>query len=108
MVLFRLVDVGAELFAMTASCARARALAATDASVIEVADLFCCEERLRIAGHFRELFGSNDAALYAMSKKVLAGDIAWLEQGIVRAESVPEAVSGMQRLPRARAAASRA
>jgi alkylation response protein AidB-like acyl-CoA dehydrogenase len=88
MVLFRLVDVGAELFAMAASCSRARAMAAKgDASAIEVADLFCNEARLRIADHFRMLFGPNDAALYKVSQRVMAGDLTWLEDGIVRAES---------------------
>ena len=92
MVLFRLVDVGAELFAMAAVCSRARMLAKKgDANAIELADLFCREARLRIAQHFRELFGPNDAALYKVSQKALEGSYAWLEEGIVRAES---AVSG--------------
>jgi hypothetical protein len=92
MVLFRLVDVGAELFAMASSCSRARALAAKgDASAIDVADLFCSEARLRIADHFRNLFGPNDAALYKISQRVMAGDLTWLEDGIVRSESVGSA-----------------
>jgi alkylation response protein AidB-like acyl-CoA dehydrogenase len=89
MVLFRLVDVGAELFAMAASCSRARALtAAGDKTANQVADLFCREARLRIADHFRMLFGPNDAALYKLSQKVMGGDLNWLEDGIVRAETV--------------------
>jgi alkylation response protein AidB-like acyl-CoA dehydrogenase len=94
MVLFRLVDVGAELFAMAASCSRAKAMAATDPTAVEVADLFCREARLRIAGHFRDLFGPNDAALYRISKKALAGELAWLEEGIVRPESTPTGAAG--------------
>jgi alkylation response protein AidB-like acyl-CoA dehydrogenase len=97
MVLFRLVDVGAELFAMAASCSRAKAMAATDPTAVEVADLFCREARLRIAGHFRELFGPNDAALYQISKKALAGELAWLEEGIVRPESTPSSAVDEQK-----------
>ena len=83
MVLFRLVDVGAELFAMAASCSRARLLAAAgDASALQVADLFCREARLRIAGSFRDLFGPNDKELYQLSKKILDGEMAWIELGI--------------------------
>jgi hypothetical protein len=33
------------------------------------------------------LFGPNDAALYKVSQRVMAGDLTWLEDGIVRAES---------------------
>ena len=91
MVLFRLVDVGAELFAMAASCARARMLVAGgDANAVEIADLFCREARMRIADHFRNLFGKNDAALYKVSQKALAGEYAWLENGIVKGnETMP-------------------
>ncbi|HTG54420.1 MAG TPA: acyl-CoA dehydrogenase family protein [Gemmatimonadaceae bacterium] len=88
MVLFRLVDVGAELFAMAASCSRAKMLAAKgEPSAIEIADLFCREARLRIAAHFRDLFGPNDKALHRVSQKTLEGTFSWLEEGIVRAES---------------------
>ena len=88
MVLFRLVDVGAELFAMAASCSRAKMLAAKgEPSAIEIADLFCREARLRIAAHFRDLFGPNDKVLYRVSQKTLEGTFSWLEEGIVRAES---------------------
>ncbi|HEU4641549.1 MAG TPA: acyl-CoA dehydrogenase family protein [Gemmatimonadaceae bacterium] len=84
MVLFRAVDIGAELFAMAATCSRARLLAAQgDANAIDLADVFCREARLRIADHFRMLFGPNDAALYRLSQRVLKGEFEWLENGIV-------------------------
>ena len=103
MVLFRLVDVGAELFAMAASCARAQQLAkAGDASALDVADLFCREARLRIAESFRNLFGPNDKALYQVSKKVLEGDLTWLELGIVG--GMPSAASIKTSQPPARKA----
>ena len=84
MVLFRAVDIGADLFAMTAACVRAQMLAGqgnTDAT--ELADLFCREARERVDTNFRRFYGKNDAAIYKVSGRVLAGDHAWLEQGIV-------------------------
>jgi hypothetical protein len=84
MVLFRGVDIGADLFAMTAACVRARMLAEQgNREATELADLFCREARERIKANFRRFYGKNDAALYRVSQRVLAGDHAWLEQGIV-------------------------
>jgi hypothetical protein len=85
MVLFRAVDIGAELFAMSAACSRAQMLAGRgNANAVELANVFCRESRLRIADHFRHLFGPNDASLYRLSQGVLKGDYEWLEEGIVR------------------------
>jgi len=50
---------------------------------VELADLFCREARERIAQHFRDFFGPNDAQLYKVSQRVLKGEHAWLEAGIV-------------------------
>ncbi len=96
MVLFRAVDIGAELFAMSASCVRAMKVARDgDANAIDLADVFCREAQLRIADHFRNLFGPTDGALYRLSQRVLQGEFTWLEQGIVAMESEEaEATSG--------------
>ena len=85
MVLFRAVDIGAELFAMSAACSRAHMLAKKQGrkEAIELADLFCVEARHRIAQHFRDFFGPNDDRLYKVSQRVLKGEHAWLEAGIV-------------------------
>src|SRR5687767_3525841 len=85
MVLFRAVDIGAELFAMSAACSRAHMLANKQGrkEALELADLFCVEARDRIAQHFRDFFGPNDDRLYKVSQRVLKGDHAWLEAGIV-------------------------
>jgi alkylation response protein AidB-like acyl-CoA dehydrogenase len=84
MVLFRAVDVGAELFAMAATCSRAHFLAQRgDKNARDLADLFCREARLRIADHFHALFGPNDTALYRTAQRVLGGEYQWLEQGII-------------------------
>src|SRR6185437_2059840 len=48
MVLFRAVDIGAELFAMSASCVRAVKVARDgDANATDLADVFCREAQLR-------------------------------------------------------------
>ncbi|HEX6537263.1 MAG TPA: acyl-CoA dehydrogenase family protein, partial [Gemmatimonadaceae bacterium] len=58
MVLFRAVDIGAELFAMAAACVRARMLCTKgNTEAMALADLFCREARLRIAEHFRNFYG---------------------------------------------------
>jgi alkylation response protein AidB-like acyl-CoA dehydrogenase len=84
MVLFRAVDIGADLFAMTAACVRAQMLAQQgNREAIELADLFCREARQRIAVNFHRFYGKNDSAIYKVSQHVLDGAHAWLEQGIV-------------------------
>jgi hypothetical protein len=87
-VLFRTVDIGAELFAMSASCVRAQMLAAKgQKEAVDLADTFCREARLRIADHFRNLFGPNDENLYKLAMSVLKGEHAWLEHGIAAENS---------------------
>jgi alkylation response protein AidB-like acyl-CoA dehydrogenase len=85
MVLFRAVDIGAELFAMSAACVRARMLAQRgQAGAVELADVFCREARVRIERLFDDLFARNDPALYRLALRVLSGEYAWLEEGIAR------------------------
>jgi hypothetical protein len=84
MVLFRAVDIGAELFAMSAACVRAKMLSKHGRpEALTLADAFCLEARERIKVHFDQLFGANDPALYKVAMEVLRGEHAWLEQGIV-------------------------
>jgi hypothetical protein len=99
MVLFRAVDIGAELFAMSAACTRAQMLRKSgEANAVDLADLFCREARLRIAAHFDNLFGVNDAALYRVSQQVLKGEFEWLERGIIDApEPEPSGMASEQK-----------
>jgi alkylation response protein AidB-like acyl-CoA dehydrogenase len=85
MVLFRAVDIGAELFAMSAACVRAHMLATRQGQpgAVQLADAFCAESRERIARLFGSLRGPADAKLYALAMSVLKGEHAWLEEGIV-------------------------
>jgi alkylation response protein AidB-like acyl-CoA dehydrogenase len=92
-VLFRLVDVGAELFAMAATCARARWLLERDrtagAAAVRVADVFCRQARGRIRAKFRRLWRNEDVPTYRMAQEVLKDEHLWLEKGIVELAFTP-------------------
>jgi alkylation response protein AidB-like acyl-CoA dehydrogenase len=86
-VLFRLVEIGAELLAMTAAVSRAQAMVSENAGEpgpVELADLFCRQARRRVLERFRSVFGNDDTAGYRVAQQVLRGEHAWLERGIVR------------------------
>ena len=84
MILFRAVDIGAELYAIAASCVRARMLAQRGQVEAErLADVFCREARLRIRRLFASLDGRNDVAHYRLAQEVLRGEHTWLEAGIM-------------------------
>ena len=84
LVLFRAVDIGADLFAMSAACVRARMLAREgNREAIELADYFCREASVRVRQNFDALYGEHDGAMNRVSRHVLAGEHTWLEQGIV-------------------------
>jgi hypothetical protein len=86
-VLGRLVDIGAELFAMTAACVRAVQLRnARDAeerahaeTAVALADAFCRRARRRVEGLFDQLFDNDDALTYQTAQRALAGEFRWLE-----------------------------
>jgi hypothetical protein len=81
-VLFRLVDVGAELFAMAATCARAHRLVEQggDRSALALADVFCRGSRRRLKRLFRDVFDNEDQRDYRLAQRVLAGQFEWLER----------------------------
>jgi hypothetical protein len=82
-VLFRAVDIGAELFAMSAACSRAVMLEKSgQPEAIALADTFCREARLKVEEHFRNFYGPNDDNMYKLAMSVLKGEHEWLEQGI--------------------------
>ena len=85
MVLFRAVEIGAELYAIAAACVRARMLEQRgNPNAIELADVFCREAKERVRVNFRQLFGPHDAAIYRLAQRVLKGEHAWLESGAVQ------------------------
>ena len=84
-VLFRLVDVGAELLAISAVCAQATALVRKDPSnrgPIELADVFARHSRRKVRSLFRSVFRNDDDATYQAARRVLDGKHRWLEEGI--------------------------
>ena len=84
MVLFRAVDIGAELYAMSATLSRAQMLAKQgNREALQLADVFCREARERIDASFRALYGKHDEALYKLAQSVVRGEQAWVEHGIV-------------------------
>lgn len=86
-VLFRMVDVGAELFAMSAACARAQMLRTSKdpeerahaAAATHLADTFCRLSRRKIRGRFRAVFRNDDTRVYHTAQRVMADEARWLE-----------------------------
>jgi alkylation response protein AidB-like acyl-CoA dehydrogenase len=84
MVLFRAVDIGAELFAIAATCARAKyEVSRGNKGAIALADVFCREARLRVDDLFENFYGATDDKVYKLAQQVLKGEHAWLESGII-------------------------
>ncbi|KLI06894.1 acyl-CoA dehydrogenase [Mycolicibacterium conceptionense] len=77
----RIVDIGAELFAMTAACVRARG--DTTDSAGDLADAFCRQSRVRAERLFTELWDNSDDSDRALAREVLAGRYTWMEDGII-------------------------
>jgi alkylation response protein AidB-like acyl-CoA dehydrogenase len=89
-LLFRAVDIGADLFALAAAVSRADALRRAGAPeaprAAELADIFCRGMRRRIAEHFRAIRSNDDVAKYETARRLLDGEFAWLEEGLTALE----------------------
>lgn len=83
----RVVDIGAELFAMAACCSRAEMLLRTSpergASAYELAEAYCEQARVRVDEYFDQLWRNTDDADHVLAGKVLGGDYEWLEAGVL-------------------------
>ncbi|MFF5264938.1 acyl-CoA dehydrogenase family protein [Actinomadura viridis] len=106
----RMVDIGAELYAMSAVCVRAHAdaragtgagtgsgtgsgvgtgsweggVATTPgASALRLADAFCRQARVRVEELFEGLWHNTDALDVRLARQVMSGDFAWLEEGVL-------------------------
>ncbi len=83
----RLVDIGAELFAMAAAAAYADTIGReqperrTEAQ--ELAELFCRQAKRRIEALFAELWDNEDDANREAAARLLDGRYLWLEDGII-------------------------
>jgi alkylation response protein AidB-like acyl-CoA dehydrogenase len=84
--LARIVDIGAELFAMSAACVRAQHLATSSdhgPQARRLADTFCRQARIRVEELFARLWTNTDGPDRALTRSVLDGEVDWLEAGIV-------------------------
>jgi len=83
----RIVDIGAELFAISAVCSRARYDATTGTErgsvAFELAGVFCAQARHRAEELFAQLWSNTDGQDSALARQVLAGRYTWLEEGII-------------------------
>ncbi|MFI6645575.1 acyl-CoA dehydrogenase family protein [Streptomyces sp. NPDC050504] len=82
----RIVDIGAELFAMSAACVRAELLSRTEEhgrEAHQLADVFCRQARIRVDELFGRLWTNTDDIDRKVVDGVLAGAYTWLEQGVV-------------------------
>lgn len=83
-ILFRLVDAGAELFAMSAAISRAAALSRSgDSNAVDLALLFCRHAGRRVDLCLDGINHNDDKATHDLAQRVLNGEFAWLESGIV-------------------------
>lgn len=98
MLLGRFVDIGTELFAMTATIARAQSLLACRnaeerADVLQLAGVFCRQARLRIERRFHALHHNADREGCRLANKALEGRLAWLEEGMIGRTAAQEGAS---------------
>ncbi|MGW0665845.1 acyl-CoA dehydrogenase family protein [Streptomyces sp. NPDC002746] len=82
----RIVDIGAELFAMSAACVRAELLRTGDdhgREAYQLADAFCHQSRVRVEELFTRLWSNTDELDRRVVEGVLSGTYTWLEEGII-------------------------
>ncbi|MFF3848474.1 acyl-CoA dehydrogenase family protein [Streptomyces sp. NPDC002328] len=82
----RIVDIGAELFAMSAACVRAELLRGRGEhgrEAYQLADAFCRQARVRVDALFTRLWSNTDDLDRKVVKGVLGGAYEWLEEGVV-------------------------
>jgi alkylation response protein AidB-like acyl-CoA dehydrogenase len=82
----RIVDIGAELFAISATVVYADTIGTEQperkTEAIELAQLFCMMAKRRADTLFHELWANDDDARYKTAQNVLTGRYTWLEEGI--------------------------
>ncbi|MEV0469513.1 acyl-CoA dehydrogenase family protein [Streptomyces prunicolor] len=82
----RIVDIGAELFAMSAVCVRAELLRTQGdhgREAYQLADAFCEQSHIRVEELFGRLWTNTDDIDHKVVKGVMGGAYTWLEEGIV-------------------------
>ena len=83
----RIVDIGAELFAMAAACSRAEMIRNQDPQqgqgAYALADAFCAQARLRADHLFDRLWSNTDDTDRHIAGRVLDAEFTWLEAGVL-------------------------
>jgi hypothetical protein len=83
----RIVDIGAELYAIACAVVYAQTLQAEDptnkAQYVELADLFCSQARRRVDRLFHDLWFNDDADNYQAAMKVLDGRYRFFEADLI-------------------------
>src|ERR1700757_2374248 len=86
-LLGRFVDIGAEIFAIASSCARAQSALSGNETVrtdlLTLADYFSRTAHLRIEWLFHSAKHNVDRQGYKLAQRVLTGELDWLETGVV-------------------------
>ncbi|RAJ63534.1 hypothetical protein K378_03649 [Streptomyces sp. Amel2xB2] len=101
----RIVDIGAELFAMSAACVRAEKLRRDALSSVpdgkapyQLADVFCRQAKVRVEELFGRLWHNTDDLDRKVVRGILDGAYTWLEDGVIDSSSegpwIAEAVPG--------------
>jgi alkylation response protein AidB-like acyl-CoA dehydrogenase len=78
----RIVDIGAELFAMAAVCVRSQR-DPEGGTAVELADAFCRQARVRVEGLFTGLWSNSDDSDNKLARQVLKDRYIWLEDGVL-------------------------
>jgi hypothetical protein len=88
----RIVDIGAELFAMAAACTRAEMLRTQNSGARDtehgeaayvLADAFCAQARLRADALFDQLWTNTDDLDRGIANQLMDDDFTWLEHGVL-------------------------
>jgi hypothetical protein len=85
-VLGRLVEIGAELLAITAACSKAYSMYKKDPTnrgPVELAGLFSWQARRRVEERFEAVFDNEDVRTYNVAQQVLRNEHTWLETNMV-------------------------
>jgi hypothetical protein len=85
-LLGRIADIGADLFALSAACVHAQKLINEGEpadKVLTLVDDFRAQALLRVRQNFDGIAHNADQHGYALTQQVVAGEHTWLERGIV-------------------------
>jgi alkylation response protein AidB-like acyl-CoA dehydrogenase len=86
-LLGRIVDIGAELYAIACACVYAETIAREQPQrreqAYELADLFARQARRRADRLFTELWQNDDDAQYQVAQQVLEGRFEWFEHDVL-------------------------